>query len=169
MEGWLLPDALVWIDALLVAEDEQSLTLIQRRASPSSSMAAEDGTVLVRSAPAAPAAPVPRSPFTARLDDGTSLVVDCRVVVGRDPVAAPGAMDVRLVPVGDHTRSVSKTHMELWPIPDGIMVRDRSSTNGTVLVAPDGIETPLVPGGESVVDSGWTVRFGDRTLQVGPS
>ena len=43
---------------------------------------------------------------------------------------------------------------------------DRGSTNGTVVVRPDGTEVPLAPGKRAKVEAGSVVRFGQRTIEV---
>jgi hypothetical protein len=43
---------------------------------------------------------------------------------------------------------------------------DRGSTNGTVVVAPDGAAAGLPAGVRAVLEPGWTVRFGERALRV---
>jgi hypothetical protein len=45
-------------------------------------------------------------------------------------------------------------------------VVDRGSTNGTVLVRPDGSQVALPAGARATVGAGWSVRFGERTARV---
>ena len=47
-----------------------------------------------------------------------------------------------------------------------LWVVDRGSTNGTVIVRPDGTEVALAPGKRAKVQAGCVVRFGQRTIEV---
>lgn len=97
-------------------------------------------------------------------DTGERVVVEGDGLVGRDPSDAGVA---HVVAVDDPQRSVSKVHLAFGPTGDGrLWVVDRGSTNGTVLVAPDGSGAALVPGTRAVVEAGWTIRFGQRAARV---
>ncbi|WP_315099414.1 FHA domain-containing protein, partial [uncultured Cellulomonas sp.] len=100
-----------------------------------------------------------------RFDTGEALDVTGDGLVGRSPGAEDGV--VHLVPIDDPDRSVSKVHLAFGPEPGGrLWVLDRGSTNGTVLVGPDGRSAALLPETRAVVGPGWTVRFGRRSLVV---
>jgi hypothetical protein len=72
-----------------------------------------------------------------------------------------------LVPIDDPDRSVSKAHLAFGPEgADRLWVVDRGSTNGTVLVRPDGSQVALPAGARATVGAGWSVRFGERTARV---
>jgi pSer/pThr/pTyr-binding forkhead associated (FHA) protein len=72
-----------------------------------------------------------------------------------------------VVAIDDPERSISKVHLAFGLEPDGrLWVMDRGSTNGTVVVGPDGRSAALVAGSRATVAPGWTVRFGRRTVQV---
>ncbi|MFC4616211.1 RDD family protein [Cellulomonas algicola] len=97
-------------------------------------------------------------------DTGERVVVEGDGLVGRDPSDA-GVTHV--VAVDDPQRSVSKIHLAFGPTGDGhLWVVDRGSTNGTVLVGPDGSGAALTPGTRAVVEAGWTIRFGQRAARV---
>ncbi|QHT56660.1 FHA domain-containing protein [Cellulomonas sp. H30R-01] len=97
-------------------------------------------------------------------DTGQRVVVEGDGLVGRDPSDA-GVTHV--VAVDDPQRSVSKVHLAFGPTGDGqLWVVDRGSTNGTVLVGPDGAGSALTPGARAVVEAGWTIRFGQRAARV---
>ncbi|NKY38913.1 AAA domain-containing protein [Cellulomonas septica] len=97
-------------------------------------------------------------------DTGERVVVEGDGLVGRDPSDA-GVTHV--VAVDDPQRSVSKIHLAFGPTGDGrLWVVDRGSTNGTVLVGPDGSGAALTPGARAVVEAGWTIRFGQRAARV---
>ncbi|MDM7854376.1 RDD family protein [Cellulomonas alba] len=106
-------------------------------------------------------------PTTLRLAFDTGEVVDVTGdgLVGRNPAAQAGV--THLVAIEDPDRSVSKVHLAFGPDGDGqLWVLDRGSTNGTVLVRPDGSRATLPPGARAVIGAGWAVRFGERTARV---
>lgn len=100
--------------------------------------------------------------FVLHLDTGERVDVDEPLIMGRAPADMEGA---RSVPIVDDTHSVSKTHLVLRPVPQGIEVIDRNSTNGTELVH-DGVERVLEAGAPAVAVPGDTIRFGDRAAEV---
>lgn len=121
-------------------------------------------------APATPPAgsggtPAPLRRVRLVFDTGEAFPVVGRGLVGRHPSAA--SRDVRhVVQVSDPARSVSKTHLE-FGVEDGrLWVVDRGSTNGSVLLRPDGTRRRLVPGVRTVVAVGAVVEFGDRRFEV---
>lgn len=83
------------------------------------------------------------------------------VYVGRDPSG-----DGDCIALGDGDLRVSKTHLRVWL--DGTEVRfvDLHSTNGSVLIAPGGVELRATPGEANVLQAGSVVRFGDQVLEV---
>ncbi|KQY47190.1 RDD family protein [Cellulomonas sp. Root137] len=113
-----------------------------------------------------PSAPAPRVHLHLRFDTGEELDVEGDGLVGRSPAAEPGIAHV--VSIDDPDRSISRVHLAFGPEPGGrrLWVVDRGSTNGTVLVGPDGTSVALPPGTRAVVERGWTVRFGRRSLLV---
>ena len=118
-------------------------------------------------APARPAAPTQPAPAATasvrvRLDDGRSLVVTGPTLIGRKPLAEGAAA---LVAIDDDTRSVSKTHLALHVDAQGLIVTDRGSSNGSVLVRGTR-EVPLRANVPSRARSGDRIRFGDRSLEV---
>ncbi|NUU18009.1 FHA domain-containing protein [Cellulomonas humilata] len=115
--------------------------------------------------PAVPA-PATSTRLHLRFDTGEEVDVTGDGLVGRSPAVEPGIQHV--VSIDDPDRSISKVHLAFGPEPDGrrLWVVDRGSTNGTVLVGPDGASVALHPGTRAVVEPGWTVRFGRRSLRV---
>ncbi|WP_196250820.1 FHA domain-containing protein [Cellulomonas sp. JZ18] len=108
-----------------------------------------------------------------QLDTGPRVRVVGRGLVGRGPRAEDGADILHVVTVDDPSRSVSRVHLEFGPQPaDGpddaaaVWVLDRGSTNGSVVVAPGGEARVLPPGTRAVVRAGWSVRIGERVVQV---
>jgi pSer/pThr/pTyr-binding forkhead associated (FHA) protein len=62
--------------------------------------------------------------------------------------------------------SVSKTHAQFGPATDGaLVVMDRGSTNGSVLVR-QGVTRPLPPGKPTTLVEGDIISFGDRQMSI---
>ena len=100
-----------------------------------------------------------------RFDTGEQVDVTGDGLIGRNPNPEAGVDHV--VAIDDPERSISKVHLAFGLEADGrLWVMDRGSTNGTVVVAPDGHTAVLVAGSRVTVTPGWTVRFGRRTVQV---
>ncbi|WP_426593069.1 RDD family protein [Cellulomonas sp. McL0617] len=99
-------------------------------------------------------------------DTGLRLEVEGDGLVGRAPDDEPGL--AHLVALDDPDGSISRVHLAFGPERRGnrLWIVDRGSTNGTVLVRPDGSELSLAPGKRARVEAGWTVRFGRRALEV---
>jgi uncharacterized RDD family membrane protein YckC len=112
-------------------------------------------------------APVTAAIPRIRIDDGREIEVDRTLLIGRNPASHPGEDPVRLLPVADPGRSISKTHLHLRPGKGGIWVTDRNSTNGSAVTTPDGIRTALAAGEPTHVRPGSTVHFGDRSFYLG--
>jgi uncharacterized RDD family membrane protein YckC len=111
---------------------------------------------------------VPAQPATTiELTSGQRVRVGGRTLVGRNPQPRDGHAE--LLRVEDPTRSVSKTHLELVPTPDGLRVTDLASTNGSAVITPAGEVHELAPGTPFTVTTGWAVQAGDvRFTVVGP-
>jgi hypothetical protein len=101
-----------------------------------------------------------------RFDDGQSFVVEGMVLVGRRPEPRAGEAVWHLVPLTSVDMSVSKTHAQFAPAPDGaLVVMDRGSTNGSTLTR-QGVSRQLSPGKPATLVDGDTVAFGDRSMEV---
>lgn len=96
-------------------------------------------------------------------DDGTRTAVYTRTLFGRNPTREDGAV---VASIRDETLSLSKTHFEIGPGPDGVYVLDRHSTNGTTLVRGGGRQQ-LVAGTRTTLVAGDVLEFGDRRATVG--
>ncbi|MFI2754402.1 RDD family protein [Cellulomonas sp. P22] len=99
-------------------------------------------------------------------DTGESLAVVGDGAVGRHPQGAIDGAVAHAVAIDDPSRSISKLHLVFGPEPGGVWVMDRGSTNGTVVVAPDGEMRALPAGARAHVAPGWVVRFGERAFRV---
>ena len=104
--------------------------------------------------------------WRAHFDDGESFVIAGLALVGRRPEARTGEQVAHLVPLASADMSVSKTHAQFGPAPDGtIVVMDRGSTNGTVLVR-QGVSRQLAPGKPASLLDGDRVVYGDREMTI---
>jgi uncharacterized RDD family membrane protein YckC len=132
---------------------------------PSGHRVDDPGRTVVRSRPDATSRPAgPR--WRVTFDDGHSFVVEGMVLVGRRPEPRPGEPVWHLVPLTSADMSVSKTHAQFSPAPDGaLVVVDRGSTNGSTLTR-QGVSRQLSPGKPATLVDGDTVAFGDRSMDV---
>jgi hypothetical protein len=97
-------------------------------------------------------------------DDGRRLTLDRVLVLGRDPVAEPGKLSVR---IDDPDRSVSKTHCAVAGLADGTAwVADRFSANGTCVIDAAGTVHACPPGEVVEIPPGATVHIGGRSFTV---
>ncbi|WP_210439899.1 RDD family protein [Nocardioides xinjiangensis] len=118
-----------------------------------------------RQVPPATPAPAPAR-WRVRFDNGESFVVAGLALVGRRPEPRPGEQVAHLIPLTSADMSVSKTHAQFGPAPDGtIVVVDRGSTNGTVLVR-QGVSRQLAPGRPAALVDGDKVVYGDREMTI---
>jgi uncharacterized RDD family membrane protein YckC len=126
--------------------------------------------------PTAPAAPVsdvsdiedtrisiPGHRLVFTWDDGTRVTVSRRTLFGRNPAPEDGAV---VVPVRDETLSLSKTHFEAAAEAAGGWVKDRHSTNGTIIVR-DGQRITCAPGEQVRIRLGDAIEIGDRIVTIG--
>jgi uncharacterized RDD family membrane protein YckC len=112
----------------------------------------------------APAAAPPR--WRVHFDNGESFVIAGLALVGRRPEARSGEDVAHLIPLASADMSVSKTHAQFGPATDGtIVVMDRGSTNGTVLVRR-GVSRQLAPGKPAALVDGDKVVYGDREMTI---
>ena len=106
-----------------------------------------------------------RTGVRLRFDTGEQVDVTGNGLIGRNP--GPEAGTDHVVAIDDPQRSISKVHLAFGLEADGrLWVMDRGSTNGTVVVGPDGRTAALVAGSRATVAPGWIVRFGQRSVQV---
>ena len=116
-------------------------------------------------------APAPGTPMTpprwrVHFDNGESFVIAGLALVGRRPEPRSGEQVAHLIPLASADMSVSKTHAQFGPAPDGtIVVMDRGSTNGTVLVR-QGVSRQLAPGKPAALVDGDKVVYGDREMLI---
>lgn len=128
-------------------------------------MAAPTGDYPRKSPGRAPARRLnPRRPqLWLDLDDGTSIAVRGRGVVGREPEVETQAAHV--VTLADKKQAVSRTHLEFDVDTSGLWVRDLGSTNGTAITV-EGQRTSLEPGQAVPAPPGATIDLAGRQLHV---
>lgn len=118
--------------------------------------------------PAVSATPADAAPSAVlHLWDGRSLDLTGTALMGRNPTPrdAEPAPTHRLT-IDDPTRSVSKTHLVVGVDARGVWLRDRGSTNGTV-VQSEGSRVQCAPHVEVRVPPGARVAFGRYWFTVG--
>ncbi|GAB3916432.1 hypothetical protein GCM10011575_24590 [Microlunatus endophyticus] len=122
-------------------------------------------TIFATNLPGLPVAPQAQRPVLGVLhpSSGGRIEIDRPVVIGRSPAAnrVSGDQLPRLLTVPSPSHDISRTHVQVAPINDRIVVTDLNSTNGTVLIAPDGRRIDLRPGVGVPVDAGSVIDLGD--------
>jgi protein phosphatase len=98
-------------------------------------------------------------------DDGTTVDVLGRGLIGRDPAPASGEKVEHLITLADNTLSVSRTHLEFGIGESGLWIRDRCSTNGSA-IEMNGHRLPIEPGLRVPAPEGCTIHLGARQVQV---
>ncbi|MER3394651.1 MAG: FHA domain-containing protein, partial [Microcella pacifica] len=114
-----------------------------------------DRTVAVQSRPR-------RTHWEVVDDDGTTVSVEQRTVLGRAPRAL-GADDSVAV-VGAEDSSVSNSHATVEVKAGQLFVTDLGSTNGTSVLGVDGRERVCTPGEAIAVGDGAAIELGAYTL-----
>lgn len=106
------------------------------------------------------------SPWRLVLPDGRQHVVEGVTLVGRDPSPSAEWPDATLLAVDDPAKSVSKTHAVIEADSEGLWITDLASTNGVVVVAPDGTEADSDDETRLRIAPGSDIELGDYILQV---
>ncbi|WP_158648054.1 RDD family protein [Nocardioides houyundeii] len=128
--------------------------------------AGDPGRTVARRNPVG-AAPGPSAVrWRVSFDTGESFVVEGLTLVGRRPEPAHGEGVRHVVALPSSDMSLSKTHAQFGPMPDGALaVMDRGSTNGSLLLR-QGVTRELTAGKPTTLLAGDRVRFGDREMTV---
>ena len=113
---------------------------------------------------ASPAAVV--TPFTLVFSTGERAQVVGRGLIGRMPVAPANETWDHLIVVSDPSKTVSKTHLRVEALAEGLMVTDLDSANGTVVSMPGIAAERLAPHERVIVRSGASVGIGDQSFTV---
>lgn len=114
-------------------------------------------------------APRASASWAAMLSDGRRLPLGAPLIFGRNPVGGPAYPGATLVPVGDATSSVSKTHAVVV-LQNGLpAVTDLRSTNGTVVTDALGRTISLSPGTPVPLAGPSRLVLGDYEIQIIPA
>lgn len=117
--------------------------------------------------PEAPTVALPVTPGATigriRLSTGQTAELDRTVIVGRRPrsTRASGANLPHLMAVESPQQDISRSHLEIRPEGDTVVVIDLHTTNGSTLLRPGADPVRLHPGEQTLVLSGDTVDLGD--------
>lgn len=134
--------------------------------------AAELRRLRQQQAPVEPEAPTQVLPVTAgatagagriRVSTGQVVALDRTVIIGRRPrsTRASGANLPHLVAVDSPQQDISRSHLEIRPEGDTVVVIDLHTTNGSTLLRPGADPVRLHPGEQTLVLSGDVVDLGD--------
>ncbi|KJL26692.1 FHA domain protein [Microbacterium azadirachtae] len=119
-----------------------------------------------------PARPVSADPVAARVDGsgprvrlstGQVVSLDRTVVIGRRPRASrsSGSTLPHLVAVDSPQQDISRSHLEIRPEADAVVVLDLHTTNGSTLLRPGAEPVRLHPGEQTIVVTGDVIDLGD--------
>lgn len=93
--------------------------------------------------------------------NGARYQLASSTIVGREPGEA-----VHAIAVTDSDSSLSKVHALVTVVGDVVRVRDMGSTNGTVVITPEGIEIECEQDEDTVVSAGSTLVLGNCALAL---
>jgi hypothetical protein len=98
-----------------------------------------------------------------RVSTGQVVALDRTVIIGRRPrsTRASGANLPHLVAVESPQQDISRSHLEVRPEGDTVVVIDLHTTNGSTLLRPGADPVRLHPGEQTLVLSGDVVDLGD--------
>jgi hypothetical protein len=117
----------------------------------------------------APTAVLPAVPDTTaasgriRVSTGQVVSLDRTVIIGRRPrsTRASGATMPHLVAVDSPQQDISRSHLEIRPEGDTVVVIDLHTTNGSTLLRSGADPVRLHPGEQTLVLSGDVIDLGD--------
>ncbi|MCC2028742.1 FHA domain-containing protein [Microbacterium sp. YMB-B2] len=103
-----------------------------------------------------------------RVSTGQVMRLDRTVIIGRRPrsTRASGADMPHLVAVESPQQDISRSHLEIRPEGDTVVVVDLHTTNGSTLLRPGADPLRLHPGEQTLVLSGDVVDLGDGVTVV---
>lgn len=109
------------------------------------------------------AAVAPIATGRIRVSTGQVVTLDRTVVIGRRPrsTRASGANLPHLIAVDSPQQDISRSHLEIRPEADTVVVIDLHTTNGSTLRRPGADPMRLHPGEPTLVLSGDVVDLGD--------
>jgi len=106
------------------------------------------------------------NPFTLVFSTGERAQILGRGLIGRMPVAPANETCDHLIVVSDPSKTVSKTHLRVEALAEGLMVSDLDSANGTVVSMPGIAAERLAPHERVILMSGATVAIGDQSFTI---
>lgn len=106
------------------------------------------------------------TPFTLVFSTGERAQVVGRGLIGRMPVAPANETWDHLIVVSDPSKTVSKTHLRVEALAEGLMVTDLDSANGTVVSMPGIAAERLAPHERVILRPGASVGIGDQSFTV---
>jgi FHA domain len=101
------------------------------------------------------------------LDDGAVFQLDADYLLGREPDADERVRHGkwRAIPLADNQNAISRVHARIELRQWDVVLVDDNSTNGTFYADPTVAQWVPVPrGGEQILQPGWRIRVGHRTL-----
>lgn len=127
-----------------------------------------EARALRRDAPVSPEAPTIALPVVGgtgriRVSTGQVVTLDRTVIIGRRPrsTRASGANLPHLIAVESPQQDISRSHLEVRPEGDTVVVIDLHTTNGSTLLRSGADPVRLHPGEQTIVLSGDVVDLGD--------
>lgn len=127
-----------------------------------------EARALRRDAPVSPEAPTVALPVVGgtgriRVSTGQVVTLDRTVIIGRRPrsTRASGANLPHLIAVESPQQDISRSHLEVRPEGDTVVVIDLHTTNGSTLLRSGADPVRLHPGEQTIVLSGDVVDLGD--------
>lgn len=118
---------------------------------------------LANDAPTAVLPVAPGATGRVRVSTGQVVTLDRTVIIGRRPrsTRASGANLPHLIAVESPQQDISRSHLEIRPEGDTVVVIDLHTTNGSTLLRPGADPMRLHPGEQTLVLSGDVVDLGD--------
>lgn len=112
--------------------------------------------------------PSPAPHGIVRVSTGQVVELDRTVIIGRRPRATRASGDnmPHLVAVESPEQDISRSHLEIRPEGDSVVVIDLHTTNGSTLLRPGADPVRLHPGEQTLVLSGDVVDLGDGVTVV---
>jgi FHA domain len=101
------------------------------------------------------------------LDDGTGFALDADYVVGREPALDTDVATGRARPlrIADPEGTVSRLHLRICVLGEGVTVSDLGSGNGSVLQPPGGEPLRLIPNEPTAIEPGARILLGGRSFE----
>lgn len=111
---------------------------------------------------------VPAATGRVRVSTGQVVTLDRTVIIGRRPrsARAGGANLPHLIAVDSPQQDISRSHLEIRPEGDTVVVIDLHTTNGSTLLRNGADPVRLHPGEQTIVLSGDVVDLGDGVQVV---